>query len=207
MAKIELSLESNINLITASGLFGYKLKEAELTPLVSRICKNFYNHYSEDLAHTVLGIWHEHLDRKNVHAVLVIAHAIEIEWRQKNPLRFTVLSMCNPHSFDPVSYNQLLALNPASEIEIRNKLSCLSEADFEATPYYKCIRSTLSSYCGGKCMMRISGIPCESTQDLTILYLSREHARGLEHRHHKEDITIVCQDCKERSQLVGQNVI
>lgn len=198
MAKIELSLKSNIDLITASGLFGHKLKESELTPLVYRISKNFYNTYSDQLAHTALGIWNEHHDRKHVHKILTIAYDIESEWRDKNPSRFRVLCMCNPHSYETVPFSELLSLSTAQEFEIRNKLSCLSEEDFEKTPYFRVFRSNLISHAGGICLMKINGISCGSSEELTILYLNRENARGMEHRHGKEDCTVVCKNCHTR---------
>ncbi len=207
MAKIELSLKSNIESIVASGLFGYKLKESELTPLVYRISKNFYNTYTDQLAHTALGIWGEHHDRKHVHKILTIAYDIESDWRDRNQTRYKLLCTCNPYSYDTISYNDLLLLNPQLELELRNKLSCLSDEDFRTTPYYKVIKTKMLQHCGGQCMMRINGVQCGATQNLELFYVNLEHARGLEHRNWREDCTIVCEDCAIRSAQVAQSVI
>jgi hypothetical protein len=201
MAKIELSLKSNIDLITAGGLFGYKLKESDLTPLVKRISKNFYYHHIEQLALTAFGIWNEHHDRKHVHRILDIAHDMETDWRSKNQLAFVTNYCCNPDSFDPISFAILARMQAPTLNAIRFKLSALSEEDFRTTPYYKCVRSIVASHFGGECPTRINDIPCGATQDLHIHYMNRDHARGQEHIYYRTDLTVACPDCLARANL------
>jgi hypothetical protein len=198
MAKIELSLKSNIGLITASGMFSFKLSEIELTPIIARIVHNFYYHYSHSIASIAKSIWTAHKDRTHVHELLCTAYDMEDAWREKNQGRTLLLKLCNPHSLDIVPINQIVTMQVPSQLELRNKLACLSEEEFESTPYFKSIRSTMIQFCGGECQTRINDVQCGKTEDLVVHYMTRENARGKEHMHYKSDLTIICRDCQMR---------
>ena len=203
MSKIELSLESNINLIVSQGMFGYKLKVEELDKLIHRLSKNFHNHYCQELSSTALSLWMESQDRKHVHRILSTAYDIELEWRDRNKLRSLLKVISNPHSFDVVSINQLLTLPVPTELELRDLLSVLTEEDFRKTPYWKCINNVALQLYGFECQVRINGIQCGRSQDIESEYLNLESVRGLLHRNYKSDLIAVCSDCKARGRIVA----
>lgn len=206
MSKIELSLESNINLITADGMFGFKLKESELDTIIHRLSKNFHNHYSAELANTAQSLWITSQDRKHVHQIFSTAYDIEMEWREKNPLRSLVKVITNPHAYEVVSMTQLLSLPVPAELEIRSLLDALTEDEFRKTPYWRCVNSVTLQLYGGECQVRINDIQCGRTSTLSSEYLNIEAVRGLLHRNYRSDLTVMCEDCRIRQgQVVGQS--
>lgn len=205
MSKIELSLESNINLITAQGLFSYKVNDTEIGVVIHRLSKNFYNHYCMELASTALSLWLESGDRKHVHKIFSTAFDIEMEWRGKNQLRALLKSITNPEAYDVVSMTQLLSLPVPTEIELRDLLAVLTEDEFRRTAYWRCINTTTLQLYGFECQVRINGIQCGRAQELSAEYLNTECTRGLLHRNYRGDLTAVCGDCRIRGNFVGNS--
>jgi hypothetical protein len=179
-------------------MLGFKLSESDLTPLIARIAHNFYNNHSSSIASIAKSIWTEHKDRTHVYELLSTALDIEESWREKNTARTLVLKLCNPYSFDIIPMRDIMNLTVPSELEIRNKLVCLTEDEFKTTPYFKAIKSTMIQYLGGECQTRINDVQCGRTDNLDVHYMTRENARGKEHLHYKSDLTLVCDDCLRR---------
>lgn len=199
-SKIELSLESNINSIIASGLTGYKLAEKELDPIIIRIAKNFQYHYCKELADTAVSLWNASQDRKHVHSILSTTYEIEMDWRSKNAIRSMLKTLTNPHSYEPIPFSYLLSLNVPSEIELKSSFQSMSDPDFRSTPYFRSVASTTIQFYGGECQTRINDIQCGRTRELSVYYLSKRYERGLEHRHYATDLTVICKDCLIRHQ-------
>lgn len=207
MSNIELSLKSNIALINAHNLAGYKVNSKELEPMISRICRNFYSAYGEPLAIEAERLWLKTQDRDFVMSLLDIAYDIEMDWRDHHPLRSFVKTVTNPQSYEPIPFSQLLSMTVPIEREVQQGLAILSYKDFLKTPYWKSVRKATIQFYGGECQMMLNRdgydrpIQCGKQTELQVHHKTYDHARGLEHRHYKHDLTVLCEHCHLRSHL------
>jgi len=206
MGNIELTLESHINSLTQSNMFGIKMSDDATTATLKRISKNFYYRYSADLGRISLCIWNDFKDRKNCHAVLLVALDLEMEWREKNPVRALMKILPNPYAFEPVSLSEIKTLPFPLEVELKNNLKCLSEVERRKTPYWRAVNTAVVQLYGGECQVRVNDIPCGSTKNCNAEYVVVDPAVGTEHRQYATMLTLVCGDCRVRNELVGANV-
>jgi len=207
MGKIELSLRSNINLLTAAGMFGFKVPTAELDYIVHRISKNFHAPNSTALATTALSLWITSKDRAHAHQILTVAHDIETEWREKNSIRSFIHIASNPYGYDVVSLAEINNLPKPAKESLKAQLKVLKDEDFFKTPYWRCVNTAALQLYGFECQVRIQGTQCGSSRDVEAVYVNLESERGEEHVTFRNDTAIMCEECRIRTGMqVGPGV-
>lgn len=192
MSKIELSLESNIKLINASGMTGWKVNSKELEPLIIRISKNFYAPHAESLALECVRLWKATQDRDFVCSFLLIAYEVEKEWREKNKMRTLVKTIQSTYAFEQVPFNIITGLPDAVIEELHYKFKNMPYDEFLKTRYWNSVRLATLNHFGFTCQATVNGIPCGRQTDLQVHHRHYKNARGYEHENYKTDLVVCC---------------
>jgi len=205
MAKIELSLRSNIELITASSLFQHKVQDSEMGVIIHRISKNFYAQHSYELGAIALSLWTASRNRPHTRQILVVAYELEHEWRAKHQSDAFILIASNPYSYDTISIAGLEALPSLTPLQAQ--LNQLKDEDYFRTPYWRAVNTAVLQHNGFECQVRIQGTQCGNTKDVEAVYLSLDSARGTEHTTYKNNMAVMCEECRIRKGMqVGAGV-
>lgn len=205
MAKIELSIESNINSLIARGMFtGYKIRKEDIDALVFRIYKNFYSPHGEAVAAEARYMWKTFHDRDATHRLFTVAHTIEQEWRAKNRLRTFVCITTSQHAYEHIPLQSLLDCPIPTLHEIQNIFKTMHRTDFESTRYWHTVKSATLQHLGHECQATVGNIPCGIQVDLHVVPRTDDIVQGTEHMTYKDTLTVLCE--RHKLLYVGRNV-
>ena len=194
MAKIDLSLESSINSILASGMFtGYKVPKEEIDALVQRIHKNFYSPHGEAVASEARYLWKTMHDRDVTHRLFTIAYDIEFDWRNVNKSKTFIRIATSQYAFEHVTLQQLVTCPPSVLAAIQTVFKTMHRSDFEKTRYWDTIRTATLQHFGGECQATIGPVPCGCQTDLYVVPRTDTILQGSEHLDYKDTLTVLCE--------------
>lgn len=206
MAKIELSLESNINSILAKGfLSGYKIPQPEMDALVLRIYNNFYSPHGEAVAREARYLWKTLHDREIVHRLFTVAYQIESEWREKNKTQTFIKIVTSTTAYEHVPLNQILNAPPHLIHSIKSIFSTMHRSEFEKTRYWDTVKTATLQHFGFECQATVGTIPCGCQSGLYVVPRTEIIVQGTEHESYKEDLTVLCE--RHKLLYVGRNGI
>ncbi len=194
MAKIELSLESHINLIIAKGLIGgYKVPREDIDALVQRIHKNFYSPHGEAVAAEARFLWKTIHNRDITHRLFTVAYNIEHDWREKNGLRTFVNIVTSTQAYEAVPFQKICSCPKPTMIEIREIFKTMHRTDYEKTRYWDTIKTVTLQHFGFECQATIGTIPCGCQNDLYVIPRTDVIEPGTEHDNYKHTLTVLCE--------------
>lgn len=206
MAKIELSLESNINSILAKGFWsGYKIPQTEMDALILRIYNNFYSPHGEAVAREARYLWKTLHNREVTHRLFTIAYDIESEWRLQNKAKTFINIATSTQAFEHVTLQQLLACPPSIIASIQEVFKTMHRADFERTRYWDTVRTAAIQHFGGECQATIGPVPCGHQIELYVVPRTDSIIQGTEHLDYKDTLTVLCE--RHKLLYVGRNGI
>jgi hypothetical protein len=205
--KVHLSLESNINLINASGLIGFKVNKEEIEILIKQIVNNFFSPLGKSLATQTYKLWQKTKDRDMVKEFFSIAYEVEMHWRQTHQYQTTMSILCSTDAFVSIPFTSLQALTVPQELELKSRLSSLLHADFLKTRYWLSVRLETMRMYGFECQGEIEHprtevlIPCGKQVELDVFHKTLDHLKGMEHRHYSTDLILLCDRCSKKLPL------
>lgn len=178
-----MGLKKQIQLLTDTGIHGVQNKDVE--SFLNRIVDNFYSETAKSIAQECVLLYHGTKHRSHVQSFLYIAYDIEAQWLAVNGYKIIIERLCNPASFEYISYSDLFQLDRNQERILKRKLLKLPYKEYLRSVYWRAVRWEKLRRCGKACEQ------CGSNKDLNVHHFDYAYV-GEDHLH-MDNLMVLCE--------------
>lgn len=133
-----MNLQQNINYLISKSEGKWSISDDEIPELLTNIVANFYSEIGKGIADDCRKMFNRSNNREFPHRFLEWAYAYEMPWREEHQNEVFANTICNPLSFDTVSYSDICRMPKNVYRVVYERLILMNyEREYVKTPYFK----------------------------------------------------------------------